>query len=804
VADEERPGGEGTPTEIPLTEEALRNLGLQRDVLEQINQMVAEGQTRRTALNQLIRAGTVVLRQNLEVQQSELQLTKERLQAATDLNSKIELGNTLQNQQLRVLEAATREQAKVVAAGGEDIVQKREELSILQQGLDALRQKNEAQKNISSGGRLLLKTLTGISQSHRQSLTYSTIMAGNFKDMTASAKGLFATQQGWSDILGSSLQKVQEVTLSAIKTVASLNAQYAQQTGRVGNNTVQLEANWRALSRQAAGLQDVQTARIALMSQTSRFITMGQAEQNELIQLGTTLKQVGVDMGDFTKTVNFLQQGLGMSTAQVVAFENRLHGLAQQVGFSTLQINRDWAQSQSVLAKYGQDSEGVFDGLTRASKETGIATSQLIGITDQFVTFEGAANIVGKFNALLGGPYLNTIQMVYAKDHERLALLRQVFKQSGLNWNQMSEHEQLSYAMAAGIKDMALATQLWGATDAAYRKHAAEQKTLADLAKESKDVFDRFKESMMRLAVAMGPILGLIGSLADGAARLTGALGPGGALMAVGALQGAYVLLTFSLKNVIAAKITAAANTNALKAAGIQLTATTAAETTGTSANAVAHQRQAMSMRSAAMGAARLAGALGIVATAYYSYSAAKKKAKGEDLGGIMAKAAIGGGISGAMLGGMAGGLPGAVAGGVIGGMVGIGGTMAGGVQRMNRGGRTRGGPVIVGDRKDRNMRGAEIMAPRGTNVISAQQTGEILAASQINREAMGVLVSSIGRLTSKMEALAGSIATLRGTGGGGGGEVEKTVVLTVDGTTLGSVVVDVLRDRHEIGLVSR
>jgi hypothetical protein len=150
----------------------------------------------------------------------------------------------------------------------------------------------------------------------------------------------------------------------------------------------------------------------------------------------------------------------------------------------------------------------------------------------------------------------------------------------------------------------------------------------------------------------------------------------------------------------------------------------------------------------------------------------------------------------------MGGGLPGALIGGGLGAAAGIyGGYSA--PQAFQHGGRTGGGSVIVGDRRDRNLRGAEIVAPRGTNVISAQQTGEILAASQINKQAMTTLVSAIGRLSARMENLIGSITSLRARPSGGGRTAEKTVVMNVDGRTLGSVVVDVLRDRHEIGLAS-
>ena len=784
------------PEQPPLTREELENLGLKKELLQQIEALVNSGIARRTALSNVMQQGLQVLQRSVDAQREEVALTQQRLEAANDLNSKIELGNTLRNQQVRLLETAARAAAQEAVAAGEGATAERDRVRELQQGLDAYRKQTRAIKNIDSGGRQWLKTLTGISQSHRDSLTYSTMIGAKWKDLGGNIMNSARSMEFWGDVLGSSLQKIQEVTIATVKTVSSLNAQYSQQTGFVDANSAQLEGNWRALKKQFAGLQDVQAARTALMSQGSRFISLGQAEQNELIRLGTTLKQVGVDMGDFLKTVNYLQNGLGMGVAQVTAFENRLHRLGQEVGFSTMQMSREWAQSQSILAKYGQDSERVFNELTRASKATGIATGELIGITNQFVTFEGAANIVGKFNALLGGPYLNTIQMVYAKDHERLTLLRQVFKQAGLNWGQMSEHEQLSYAMAAGIKDMAQAAQLFGDTDAEFRKHQMEQRTLAELARESKDVFDRFKVSMMQLTVALGPLLNGLSSLADWLARVLPDSTEGMRNLVIG-LGIAYTSLTALIRGSMSAMIQKKAVQSALGATTATLTVQEAANSAATANNTLQiNLNTGAKARNLTATRALMAGLGGLGAAFAGVWAGRKVAAKtGSKAKGRMAGIGIGA-LAGAGMGAMAGGIPGALIGGAVGGI-------GAAIPKYQRGGRHRGGPMIVGDRKDRNMRGAEIVAPRGTNIISAQQTGEILSAAQINKEAMGVLVSSIGRLTNKMEALGATVGTLRAKRPGAA-EVEKTVVLNVDGTTLGSVVVDVTRDRHEVGLVSR
>jgi hypothetical protein len=769
----------------------------------EINRLMAEGHDRRSALNQLTERGVTLNSRSLDFMRQEQMILETRLANASDLNSKIELGNSLRNQEIRLVEAAARHQANFVRGTEQGVAQKNRELQELLKGAEALKRQNEAIKNVDSGGRQLLKTLTGISKSHEKSLAYALSMAGGkgFGAAWMQMRDSLLSVEGASDVLGSSLQKVQEATIGVLRTVANLNAQYAQQTGRANENTAALTRNWRALTQQFASLEDVQGARIALMSQGARFIHMNAKEQDALIQLGTSLNQVGVNMTEFTQRLNLLQVGFQMNTSEIVAFENRLFALGQQVGFSAMQISRDWTQSQNILAKYGKQSEQVFAGLTRASKETGVGIGSLIGITDQFTTFEGAANIVGRFNALLGGPYLNTIEMVYATDAKRLQLLRQVFKQSGLNWQQMSDQERLAFAWSAGIKDMAMAAKLFGTTDAVFRAHNLEQQRLADLAAKSKDVFDKFKVSMMRLAVAIEPLLVGLGKLADWLAGVLPQSTEGMTSLVI-KLGLAYSGVNMALKYMMQTSIQANAIKRALGATTMIVTTATGTEAAAIGArSAVVATDTAVTWRNVAAKRAQ-AAAIGGVAGALIGFATARGVAAktGSKKSGMYA-GALAGGASGAIVGGMMGGVPGALIGGGIGAAAGIyGGYSA--PQAFQHGGRTGGGAVIVGDRRDRNLRGAEIVAPRGTNVISAQQTGEILAASQINKQAMATLVSAIGRLAARMDNLIGSITSLRARPSGGR-EVEKTVVMNVDGRTLGSVVVDVLRDRHEIGLAS-
>ena len=812
MAEEETPSGE------QFTQAQLELLLKNNQARERYNELIDQGKTQQQALNALIDAGLTLLSRSIDHLQKQKTLLESQLLTETDLQTKIRLNNELRESEIRIGQQLVRQQSELLTSERERTPEAIQRLKTLQDGVAALRRQKEAVATVDSSSRQLLKTLTGISKSHQQSLSYATLMGGKegFGQLALTLRDTVASAEGLSNVLGSTLQKIQEMTLGAVKSMSSLNAQYAQQTGLVADNTYQLTKNWRALTDQAASLEEVNEARTALATGAARFVHMHEAERNKLIQLGTTLKQVGVSMSDFTETVNLLQVGFQMNTNEVIAFENRLFELGQNVGFSTMQIQRDWAQSQNVLAKYGRQSEDVFAGLEMASKNTGLGINQLIGITDQFVTFEGAADIVGKFNAMLGGPYLNTIQMVYASDEKRLQLLRDVFKQSGKNWQQMSDQERMMYAWSAGIKDMKVAAQLWGTTDKDFKKVRKEQQTMADLALKSKDIFQKFQESMMRLAAAAEPLVNALSKVVDFLAKIMPET-MGGSIALFGTLSVAYVTNTMRMRHLtvaamqnMAAMQTQATITNLVVLAKGREISVLNADTLATNRNTAARSRNAAAGRGMGGG---MMGRLGTGATAgligyglgasLASIGASGRKSEEQrrrsSLWSKVGAGALAGGAIGAGAGAGIFSIPGAAIGAGIGAVGGGIAHMATYTPAMEPGGKVGPGAVIVGDSKSKNLKGAEIVTSKGASVVSAKETSEIIGASQINREAMDNLVAAINRLTVKMDSLRQSQAA--GAAKGFSAGAFAPVTLSLNGATLASAVINLLRDRHEVGI---
>jgi len=114
-------------------------------------------------------------------------------------------------------------------------------------------------------------------------------------------------------------------------------------------------------------------------------------------------------------------------------------------------VGKDFGDAMNQLAAYSlPQAIKIFKRLSITAAETGIEVATLLKTMGQFDTMETAAEMTGKLNALLEGPYLNTLDLVNASESERHVMLQRAFKQSGTNFNEMGKYMKLSIAGVLG------------------------------------------------------------------------------------------------------------------------------------------------------------------------------------------------------------------------------------------------------------------------------------------------------------------------------------------------------------------
>jgi hypothetical protein len=184
------------------------------------------------------------------------------------------------------------------------------------------------------------------------------------------------------------------------------------------------------------------------------------------------------------------------------------------MGLPMQQVVKEFANASNGLKAHGANMQKVFIDLQNQSKNVGIEFGRLQDITRQFDTFEGAADAAGKLNAILGGDYLNSIQLLNADEAERVRILQDSLKASGQSFEAMSKQERMAAAQAIGIDDV---TELQKLMNNSVQEGTVEALNKAQADKELKKsaenlgtMQEKLNNIMGQFAVALIPVLDAI------------------------------------------------------------------------------------------------------------------------------------------------------------------------------------------------------------------------------------------------------------------------------------------------------
>ena len=357
----------------------------------------------------------------------------------------------------------------------------------------------------------------------------------------------------FTNVAGSLAETMIQSTMSAVSSVSTLTAEMSKNTGQgTALNGVMMDV---ASSSRGFGVsfQESAAAVTALSTGLSDFTTMNTSTQAELATTVARLERFGVSAGTSAENIEIARKVMGMTTDQAVEMQNRMARLAAGIGEPAGRLAESFKAAAPQLAAHGGSMEKVFKNLAVTAKKTGVEMNELLGITKQFDTFEGAAQAAGKLNAILGGNLLNSTELLMASEDERLDMIRQSIISSGQSFDSMGRFQKMAVAQAAGISDMATANKLFSESQRASQEatdlNAVSQEELEKRQKASVDIQTKMTQAMEMFAVAVMPIVDSLNFLMNLVLGINDAFG--GYLIPT--LVGA-VAISYALKGAIAAK----------------------------------------------------------------------------------------------------------------------------------------------------------------------------------------------------------------------------------------------------------
>jgi hypothetical protein len=153
-----------------------------------------------------------------------------------------------------------------------------------------------------------------------------------------------------------------------------------------------------------------------LHSSFTGFTQLNQAQQLEIGRTAALLGELGISYSTTAQIFESSTRTLGLSLGETESLLIDLRSTAMALQVPIEQLTRDFTGAENMVAAMGVSGPKAFKDLAAASKATGVEMNTLLGITEKFDTFEGAAEAVQGLNAVLGGNYLDSLSMVEETD----------------------------------------------------------------------------------------------------------------------------------------------------------------------------------------------------------------------------------------------------------------------------------------------------------------------------------------------------------------------------------------------------
>ena len=381
---------------------------------------------------------------------------------------------------------------------------------------------------------------------YTESLEAASSSVNNFTNSIAGALGIntnfdnsllgtiasFGKMEGASDALAESFNK----TFTAANIGASVLAKVAETTALLTYTTDEAIASFNVstgaarlyaneiislnndlfLSGVTAG--DAAAAFAAMSTNITDLKNISPSSRREISETVSILGEMGISADTTTSNIQFMQKSLGLAVSESAGYQRELFTLAQEIGMPPAEMAENFRNAAPQLAVFGKSAGKVFKDLQVAARASGLEVQELLNIVEQFDTFEGAAESVGKLNAILGGPFLNSMEMVMETDPtSRMRMLSDALNNAGRSFDDMTYYERRAITAAAGLSDVnKLALVMSGNFELAgieVNKSASEIEDMAARQKEFSSITQDLTEIMMSFAFSVRPVITFVKEL---------------------------------------------------------------------------------------------------------------------------------------------------------------------------------------------------------------------------------------------------------------------------------------------------
>ena len=392
--------------------------------------------------------------------------------------------------------------------------ERRDGLSIGEEETKQARKRQKAAKNFADDLTADLAGLLGISRQWEKGIVGSFLKArksgASFRDILKETGKSIVSLLNPLNIAVSLISKVVESTVAGVLALDQYNSSFLRATGATGEYVNAIQGAWLQTRSFGVRISEASEAITSLYVNMVDFTRLSPSMRQALAETVSLMAEAGVSTQTSSQALDVFTKVMRLSASDATVATRELFQVARNIGMSVETVMSDFAQASSRLAMFGDNMLNVFEDLEAQAKATGISVQGLMGIVGQFDTFEGAANAASRLNSILGGPYINSMEMLMATDDERIDTLRSLENVLGTSWQAMSRQTRQAVASALGISNMSDAARLFGSDAAAFEEAAIgigearnELEALNQIALQTQSVTDVLASLMDSFAAAI-------------------------------------------------------------------------------------------------------------------------------------------------------------------------------------------------------------------------------------------------------------------------------------------------------------
>jgi len=424
-----------------------------------------------------------------------LQLDAEALKIAVELEGYSREKKESMDDYLERLEKSSKEEVKRYAELLRDIKKHREKEQ-------SLRLQNRYFNQMDTAIEGIAKTSFGLAYSWENSIFNAVTELGKtggdkgFERVKLQITGIFH----WTEVLYSFGKKILETTILWNKELIDATATLNKATGMAQRFEGHINETATTFYRFGLSMGDAATHIGSLVDGFSDFTSLSETKQRHLIKTSAQLAALGIGAEDFAQSLTFLTRNMGYSDEVADKLNKNLVVFAESIGMAPNRFMKEFAATIPKLEVYGSRAIEVFKRLEKQSKASGVGIDKLMSATAKMDTFEGAAQAAGHLNAALGGAYFDSLELLMAKEDERIDIIKNTINSTGLQFDQLGRFQKRLLATAAGFEEVAeFERVLNGDTD----KLAGRQKEFNEIIEMSATLLTNMKVIMMSLAKSL-------------------------------------------------------------------------------------------------------------------------------------------------------------------------------------------------------------------------------------------------------------------------------------------------------------